>query len=1664
MCSGRPRLSTIAVGLLLFLFGGVPSVGRAQVLHDRNWVPHPAESLQEVSDAIERARADRSTRREREALLRLADRLLDEAPEGGFPIGAGRWIGPGRYLATAVEELSEKLEAAERERFQADLDGKFSARLERVADRAPLERWLRDLPVSQQFDPVRARVNAALLEAGHAESWLDRVQDGWPRGAEIEPSIVARWLRHPTPPTLVLARPWSPRLTARWPIPGDPRSPWRPGAVRVQPVAAGDQLFVATPDGVHCWRVDLAEESWFFPFVADGPPTLPGTVRRPVLCGRTLFVTTERGILGLDRETGSIRFELEGVDLFPRKPRSDSDDPEGRDAPPQEPSGSPILSISPPALSERGAVVAVSRVLAGSLDMRLVLLDPEGRVIWNRDVGSATGATHLALGSVLPAPVPRGDRVTVVTQRGSVLTHSILDGGLLWAAPYSGFDPDGSRDAIRHAARPRDAKVEADEWFVHVTALDAASLQFWRRTDGELYAEIPLGDQRWWGLAPLAEESRPLLILSEDRATPWTVSPNGLRAGAPIALEEGLPRFSGPPIAVADGWWVPHESGVYHLDERGRILEVVDLSPPAAVHNITRIGEGLVISGDGYVELRLPIDSTPGTLSALWGEIARGDLRALPEPLPPVDPSESPASMAEEERIARTILWQLRRPGVDAELRARVTTAAVQRIVLGANRARVAYREAVAAARRGERELAVELVWLALAGQPSDLFVEIEPLGAVPLELAARDILARMRDEEQQLPNQELLESRARLRFARTGAKGSAIERRLEIFEHCPGTAVGRRAALDAAEELYRYGNLGVALQLLEKLLIFEPANAEAVEARFRIAELSREIGDIPRARALLAELERDYGNLSMTIISDGVSRTMTVSQRVEKQRATLPPEDAIRGPGVVTLPLLPVWRIRTELEHLRNLHIHPLDDGSGRFLTISRRSIELREVERGDRIWHRTLPPLAPTDRIPAWSDVGRLSTPIATDAQSVWLTDRREILRISLTDGKIIWSQTLPHFLEEEGDEPALNPVEGSAMGDGVLLAHGGHGELHAFDALSGTPLWHRPTAGPLEGPPQVRDGRVLLGITAPARVEIWSLADGSPIWTFDVESLGTTLAQEPFFIPPEQPGSPSAHESDDDVLVALERGEIRRIDPATDTTVWTHDFPQLLRMVHRPDGFQFWIAEHYWAQDLPSLFGFDPRTGQILWQKTFPAEQRRLHELIAHDGDLYLVEGDFNQRRVICLEVPRAFPHFGDPNSEPRELHTRWKPRLTQSWDVPRLRAHQDWILLEDSLTCDLTILSRESGLTILAREGFESAMEFLKDRQRLYYAGFIGKTLVLFTSRGAMGLRAPDPIRERALEWARLGDLPIGGIEGPSADPVTDAGRAFRAGRTESAVRLLERALDEPGLRPETRRDLLYRIEGLAEELGENTDLEWRVPRLEIPPIVDGSLEEAWNAATAWPIESPRYFHPIQGFGEDGAQWRGERDLSMVLFAAWSDEGFHLALDVSDDSIHPYDRDLAYWNGDCLLLAFDMLGDGGSRRGGDDQLLTLALTVPRRPPPGGAGGGAGAAGAGAAPPAVEEDPEGQYQVQRKGDGSGVIYEVMLPWKVFRKHRQQAALPHPGMAFRLNLVLTDDDGGQRATTYMSLSSGQMLREETSSVWNIFIPERFPRIILGR
>ncbi len=1657
----RPRCARRAPRLLPLLLLGFAAGLPAQESSGPAWLPVPAESLQGIVDGIERARGEGEPRRERAALERLAQALLEQVPDGGFPTGAGRWTGPGAYLRAAAAGLPPD----ERTLLIDAIDLLVEARLEREPAFEEIERWLRDLPLSDRFDPLRAEVAARALEEGRLDTWVEQTRRGAPAGVTLERSTLERWLRSRRPMRAAdsLGQPLHGVLRVGWPEGTDDRSPWSDGGLQVEPVVTADRVHFATPDGVHCWDTVGGRELWFFPFAGDSPPLLPGSLRRPVLCGPTLIVTTERGVVGLDRESGATRFRLSGRELFAPSPAGKGASDEGTAAQAPSSRSNPILAIGAPILTEIGALLVVARDLEGTLDLRLLHIDPDGEVLWSRDAGSALGSGYLALSSVIVPPRTRGDTALIASGRGSLLCHSLLDGALAWAAPYPAYAPTAQQDALRALPARREAKLERLGGSALLTTRDSSGLHVIDPSDGRVRFRIPLGAGRWW-CADFDEAGRiELLIAGEREWSAWTIPDADRRGESPTCLGEfvldpALPSFTGPPEPTSAGWWLPHRSGAYSVGEGGAITAAIEVHTEDTIRRVLPTGTGMLIIGEGSIELRQPCAAEPDSLLHWWPAIARGEWSVLPDPLPAIPTEAGIERRRDEEEIARTILLQLRRPGVEAEIRRRLVPAALGRILRADERTRATVAEGEEAARRGEGPLAVELCWLALRIGDPDASIDRPGVGPVELEVAIHAILAGLRDGEERLPLQDELELRARA--ALRSLPSDRIDARLELARLHPGTAVGRRVSLEAAEQLYRFGNLRASIELLESLVLFEPLNAEAVEARLRIVELAAERGDRARALQLISELSRDFGDLPLEVSTPDGPRTVTVRERATALARRIP-EGETKRRDAVALPLEPVWRARTELDHIRNLRVTPLLDGE-RYLTVSRRSLGVRIARTGERVWHRTLPRSPTLERIPSWSDIGRFTDPIAIDEETFWISDRREILQIRLSSGEVLRRHSLPPIETEEG-ESTIQGIERAQLAEGHLLLVGEGQTLHVLELKSGAQRWQRPLPGPLEGPLSVRDGRILLGLIGPASVQIWSLEDGSTIGEEDLSWRGARLAQEPCFAPIDD-GDPT---SGNDIIIAESSGTLRRVDLATGEERWSHTFPSRIRAIHRAGEPRFWTAELLWSRVTPTLVGFDPESGELLWQKTFAARRRPLHQLLFADDDLYFVEGDYNRRVAGCLEVPRAFADRGAGPA--RELRTRWTTPLAQSWDVPKLSLHQDWLIVVDTLSCELTFISREVGLPIPPRDGFEAAYAFLPQRQRLDFAGFIDGTLVLETARGALGLRAIDPVAERAELWRRLRGGASGGAGAP-AGALTDASRAFRRKDPETALRIVGEAVERPSLDLARRARLLESLEAYGEAVGESGPPQWRIPRLESPPRIDGSLGEAWNAANAWLVEHPRYFHPIQGSREDSNAWQGRRDLSALLLAGWSDEGFHLALDVTDDSIQAYDGEADDWIGDCLLLALDLLGDGGARAGPDDQLFTLALVVPRRQAPGGPppGGGGDPADGDAPPPGGEEEeddrPEGTFQVLRKADNSGVVYEATIPWSTFQQARDQLAVPHPGMSFRMNLLLTDDDSGRGATSYLSLTTGQMLRDERSAVWDVFAPERFPRIILGR
>jgi len=140
-------------------------------------------------------------------------------------------------------------------------------------------------------------------------------------------------------------------------------------------------------------------------------------------------------------------------------------------------------------------------------------------------------------------------------------------------------------------------------------------------------------------------------------------------------------------------------------------------------------------------------------------------------------------------------------------------------------------------------------------------------------------------------------------------------------------------------------------------------------------------------------------------------------------------------------------------------------------------------------------------------------------------------------------------------------------------------------------------------------------------------------------------------------------------------------------------------------------------------------------------------------------------------------------------------------------------------------------------------------------------------------------------------------------------------------------------------------------------------------------IDGDLSE-WDE-----------MEPIELGAAHGAQdWSGTDDLSARAHVAWSTTHLYFACEVVDDSLSLPAPDEGIWTGDAIQMAFDPLGDGGTRFGADDYNLGMALTV--------SGPSMWYFSAPAGPGRV---PLGRIQlaVVRRFDDTGYVYEMAVPW---------------------------------------------------------------------
>ncbi|MGE3163685.1 MAG: PQQ-binding-like beta-propeller repeat protein [Planctomycetota bacterium] len=1667
------RWRSLAFAALVLTSFSASPVAFAQGGADTQCQPARAESLRPLVEALDRARRDGEAAELRRLCVSLAEQLLDGTPDGAFPISSERWLGPSQYLQEFLSLVDPDLRSRVLETIEAALTARIKARtaatdgvsIAAALDLPQLLRLERDFPELSWASDIEEALATRLLEAGWIEAFF---------ATATSPELRAQFaeLRQPAP----AAPTWSAALAA--PLRAVRRFDWTPSKETGSPFSLpaqhipardGALLFLQDLHRVTCVDTRTGAEVWRTPFLVDARETgsfepvapLPGSLMQPTLHRGLVITSSRRAVTAFDAHHGAIRWDLHLSRLF-----------DGSESQPD--ALPPALCASPPVSTEMGTLVAIGQLRQGTFELRLVLIDDDGQVRWNRAVGTASGATYLALGSSRPTVAVRGTAAYVLTGRGLLCAHHVADGALLWAVRYPSFLDSGSRDALQNQGALLNPSAHAwGEWIV-CAAADTATINAFDAASGTLRVQLPRGSSRWWTLAPRVGAAA---LASARTVTLWDL------AGRPSSVltwqvPEGLPAISGPPVESGNRWLLPHASGFYDLgpsgDWRIRLLRA-DFE---VEHVLVTSGETLLVSGNGRAQLFAPHPPEDYQQPGLAGELLRARALLLQgEGLELVRAIEGLTSLprGNQGNVATEQLVSFAEecleygeygalPLADDEQLGFIESL-LSRLPRDGFFAQAAYDQAVAAARRGRPAVAARMAYTALRS-PAGTILRVTPHLVAPVELAVARLLLQLGILDG-LPSHEQHELAAQDSLDRARA-ADELQAYANVARLYPLTVAGRRAQLETARKYYRQGHRQLSIECLQGLILIEPETPESVDARLYLCQIYIESRRTAEAHELLNEIESNFGDERL-VTSQG---SESIAERVTKYREQLAAIDAPttappRRPDP-TLPLVPAWRTRTDFAHQRSVHVLPVPKteslGEDLLLIAAQRQVELRSAKHGDSLWVAKLPSRPLRDGESLFSQRGLLDPPVGVAHGLVVVTDGDAIWAFDLLQGHQRW------MVEPEtaNQDRLRNPIERIGMNEELVLAWRSEG-LRAHDTRTGRLLWEQEVRAPLPGALHFAPGQVVIGFEGSLVAEVRSTADGRVLQQLGAPSADDpaseldALTQQPWFT------------RDGDVIVAQGSGLLRGLDAVTGAELWRTQLPGKLVEVHFVDAVPFVVAELRRRPGSPNLVGVDPSTGRILWDREPPIEREprsahsEIHQITFHEGDLYVLESRATGQRVVRIQIPPVFLHPETWTSPPQSesLATLQTLSLGNSHEAPQLRFDGDYILAVYRSEPNVVVLSRASRL--VQSDRYAAMEQFLAQpgysrftRNSLHFADFVGDTLVLVTARGSMGLRAKSRSEFVANLWRSLQD--VDSLNAPERTPVTGAECAYRYGDVEAACQIVEAELARPGLLPAVRRSLTWLLEGLAQERGEAAPPSWIVPRLAAPPRIDGSLDEDWHAQTAIPVRAARYFHPVQGTREDGAAWHGWRDLSAMVYFGWTQEGFHLAVDVTDDNIHAYDREAPRWVGDCLLIGIDFEGDRGSHAGPNDQLLTLALTVPKQAPPPGPDG---APANGDPPPDDDKDePEGQYQVQRKKDGSGVIYEMTMPWPVFRDARpgRGPEAPYPGLDFSLNLLLTDDDTGRGATSYFTLSPGQLLREDTRGIWEVFIPDFFPRLSLGQ
>ncbi len=1451
--------------------------------------------------------------------------------------------------------------------------------------------------------------------------------------------------------------------------------------------AQGD--FVLTHHAGRAIALDLKRNSLLWTLEVNEAPNALSTVRVPLLGTDECYLVYDSSLVAVHRDSGQLRWRIwfdydaaNGEIVAAAHPPDRHSDKTPAES---EASTPPLCLLSPPALHAENLVVPITVRHGQDFLVYMICLNTDGRTRWQTYLGSSGNSNYLGLGGYSSPPLSIGQSLYVVTNQGFVAALDGEDGVIEWIIEYPRLHALAQQAAIRTANRWLPNPIIHSGEHLVVAPQDSTRLFSIDRRSAALN----------WSV--LREAHSIIVGATEDLCVLSGTSVSAVKLTGPdrgdVAwnLDGEEVRFSpfGRGHVTEGSILIPGRRSLLVLSPKDGSVLSRTFWDRGGAGNLLLCEDALVVTTPEAVCLYGTRGKAAQKLSGRGADNrvkhllrAKHEFRAnavnvglqhLDEwwsanPQPPVPNSDEDSLHLE---LADLLAALSTTEAVDA-IRLRLLTFRVRLENTAERKIRAAVALADALEASGQAAAALAHLHAALEVDRGATEYSPTPLLSVSSDAYLRDRIRRLRRQSAE-PQRvfEAVETAAAARLAEARQKSTPILYQ-EVIRTYPFTRAAAAAYLDLSQRYRDRLSLQQAAGALEGYVrdyADDPQidRGELVRVHLHLVNLLFQSGERQKAKELSLAVIEQFGDDTV----DGVGNMKSG----ETVRDYLEPR--LRDPGLIGLPagapktlrapLRKAWRSPANLEAVSRLFLVPEGDApaalDGTFLTQSNEMVDLRGVDTGLYKWR----------------------------------------VNLSLIPGFVLNSGTYFSTLPRHGPRA----LRGRFV-DALLILFD-RSNLFAIDTENGLVKWHVPFGENTKNLRQLReqllhveiDAGGLFALTSRGTLFRYSI-DGERIWevqlTYEPDHVKHVFALEKIFIFSKAPAGIHVHDATTGALlrrIAGERatlrperivlpghrllvpyrGRVDLFDLRSEQTLWSYAPDRGKGFIRTLNHFEDFPNECIIllnrAGNHPALVSISTTTGTERWRyEGFPSRRSRFS--IFRDGQqLYVVHGD-DHWELLALElrpgggVDRAVIGKVWP-SEPN-LGTFY----SSQW---RLYLAPGLIIFHDPNN-SISVFDRKKGTG--RPEVAEQVNQFLEEKGSFASALIDGRFVVL--SDGGDAAFESDTESEQRF----FTDTPLlkSWLSEPNDTTVLTrlAQEFLRKDKIEEAIRLVDRSLlEEESVGGQSRQEQLlaqFVLDGLKQEHMERQFKRGRsMPeitsrRLPHPPTIDGRLNDWWDIGSRLDLNTPRYIGSIPG-PKILQHWEGEEDLSGTLYTGWDENYFYFAFDVTDDVLHPYDRDAENWKGDCLIIGVDPTADKGYRQHGTDLLMTLALTVPKRRNEDKLSDEDEESGEDTDEDEKEEEdeeegekPDGKFAVKRKLDNTGAIYEVALPWSTFSGEFSPQNPPPKGYRFGLSLLLTDDDTGQGATKTLSLNPCHLLpySQKSNLVWRFIVPNFFPQVRL--